>query len=757
MQERGDLVKDGPPGGNGAWVQGPALDWDGLPARVEAVIEQRIRRLDERLRDALSIASVEGETFTAQVVARVAEIGERQLLRALSQELEKRHRLVREGELIAVGRNRLSRYRFAHALYQAYLYHGLGGGERALLHQEVGDALEALYAGQEEEILPQLAHHYAEAGTAEKAIDYLIRAGDQARTAYAHAEAADHYRRALVFLKGNREYDRAARTLMKLGLTHHNAFQFSQARQAYDEGFDLWQRVGEAAPAAVTPPAPHALRLYLAATVLTLDPAIGMDTASLWVISHLFSALVEVTPERDVVPDLARTWEVHSGGQEYVFHLRQDACWTDGAAVTAGDFEYAWKRCLNPALDAPQASNLYGIKGARAYHQEGGRREDVGVRAWDAVTLVVELEAPNSRFLDDVAEFRPVPRHVLDRHGEHWTEPVNIVTSGPFRLQSWIRGEPLVLTRNPTYHGQFAGNLESVEYIIPHGFGADHFEKQLDSYEADLLDALGIGGTALHRIDRVRQRHVDEYITAPARSLDFVGFDLGRPPFDDSRVRQAFGMAVDRERLAGVVCQGYHDPATGGLVPPGGLGHSPGIGLPYDPARARQLLAQAGYPGGRGFPVVEVLLQSSWSLPYCDFLGAAWSENLEVETTWETVDFGIFVARMTGDPPPSPIFLASWFGGFDPSGYLVTLFEQRWASGWQDPAYTELLRRAELVSDQRERIELYRAADRILAQQVPVVPLTYGREHILLKPWVVKYPFTGKQFPHLKHVVIEPH
>jgi ABC-type oligopeptide transport system substrate-binding subunit len=154
---------------------------------------------------------------------------------------------------------------------------------------------------------------------------------------------------------------------------------------------------------------------------------------------------------------------------------------------------------------------------------------------------------------------------------------------------------------------------------------------------------------------------------------------------------------------------------------------------------------------------VEVLLQSSWSLPYCDFLGAAWSENLEVETTWETVDFGIFVARMTGDPPPSPIFLASWFGGFDPSGYLVTLFEQRWASGWQDPAYTELLRRAELVSDQRERIELYRAADRILAQQVPVVPLTYGREHILLKPWVVKYPFTGKQFPHLKHVVIEPH
>jgi ABC-type oligopeptide transport system substrate-binding subunit/DNA-binding SARP family transcriptional activator len=756
MQERGDLVKDGPTGGDGAWIQGPALDWDGLPARVEAVIEQRIRRLDDKLRDALSIASVEGETFTAQVVARVGEMGERQLLRALSQELEKRHRLVREGELSAVGANRLSRYRFAHALYQAYLYNGLGAGERALLHQEVGDALETLYAGCDEEILPQLAHHYAEAGTSEKAIDYLIRAGDQARLAYAHAEPADHYRRALGFLKERGEYHRAARTLMKLGLTHHNAFQFQRARQAYDEGFDLWQRVGEAAPAVAMPPAPHALRLSLG-TLHRLDPATAMDGGSTWVISHLFSALVELTPERDVVPDLARSWEVRRGGREYVFQLQQDARWSDGVPVTAGDFEYAWKRCLDPELDAPRASELYGITGARAYHQERGRREDVGVRASDTFTLVVELEAPNSLFLDDVAGFRAVPRHVLCQHGDHWTEPANIVTCGPFQLESWKPGQSLILARNPAYHGQFTGNVERVEYDLSRFGGPDRFEKALQIYELDGLDVIQVGGTTLHGLDRARQRHAGEYITVPAYGLQLAGFDLGRPPFDDARVRQAFTMAVDRERLAGVVCRGYHDPPTGGLVPPGVPAHSPGIGLPYDPARARQLLAQAGYPGGRGFPAVEVLVQSGWSLPFREFLGTAWRENLGVEINWEIVDFTDLVTRLTGHLPPPLLYLASWTGGLDPSGFVEGLFHQRWARSWQNPAYAELLRRVGLVRDQGERIELYRAADRILVQEAPAVPLVYEREHLLVKPWVVRYPLTSTKFPLLKHVVIGPH
>jgi tetratricopeptide (TPR) repeat protein len=167
---------------------------------VEAAIEARIGRLSDELREVLAVASVEGERFTAQVVARVQGISEREVLRALSQELEKRYRLVEEEQEVQVDGRFLSRYRFAHALFQQYLYGELSAGERRLLHGEIGDALEEIYQDQSHDIAVQLTHHYAEAGRREKTIEYSLHAGDQARLAYANEEAMDYYRRALALL-----------------------------------------------------------------------------------------------------------------------------------------------------------------------------------------------------------------------------------------------------------------------------------------------------------------------------------------------------------------------------------------------------------------------------------------------------------------------------------------------------------------------------------------------------------------------------
>jgi adenylate cyclase len=193
MQERGDLVQK-----EGHWVEGPALDWDVLPARVEAVIEERVGRLEEELRELLTVASVEGEEFTAQVLARVEDISERQLLRTLSRELEKHHRLVREDGELQVGRQRLSRYQFVHALFQSFLYHRLGAGERRLLHRQIAAVLEALYEGCPEElaaIAPQLARHYA--GDAERERHYARLAGERAAAHFANAEAVSYFSQAL--------------------------------------------------------------------------------------------------------------------------------------------------------------------------------------------------------------------------------------------------------------------------------------------------------------------------------------------------------------------------------------------------------------------------------------------------------------------------------------------------------------------------------------------------------------------------------
>jgi predicted ATPase len=193
MQERGDIVQDE----QGRWVEGPVLNWGTLPARVEGVIEERIGRLEHELRETLTVASVEGEDFTAEVVARVQATDARGLIRRLSGELEKQHRLVSARGIRRLDAQCLSLYRFRHNLFQKYLYSDLDEVERAYLHEDVGNVLEELYGDQVDEISVQLARHFVEAGVEEKALHYLHRAGEQAAERFANAEAVTYFSRAL--------------------------------------------------------------------------------------------------------------------------------------------------------------------------------------------------------------------------------------------------------------------------------------------------------------------------------------------------------------------------------------------------------------------------------------------------------------------------------------------------------------------------------------------------------------------------------
>jgi predicted ATPase len=197
LQSRGDLIQDD----QGFWVMGSRLDWETLPARVEGVIAERIGRLDEALREALAIASVEGEMFTAEVVARTQNVDVRGLVRRLSGELDRQHRLVLSQSTGRMGEHRLSTYRFRHILFQKYLYVRLSEGERAYLHEDIGTALELLAAGQTETIAAQLARHFEIAGCNAKAVTYLLQAGERARRLYANEEALVTLGRALTLLQ----------------------------------------------------------------------------------------------------------------------------------------------------------------------------------------------------------------------------------------------------------------------------------------------------------------------------------------------------------------------------------------------------------------------------------------------------------------------------------------------------------------------------------------------------------------------------
>ncbi|MGB3716592.1 MAG: ABC transporter substrate-binding protein, partial [Candidatus Promineifilaceae bacterium] len=440
LQDRGDLVQDE----NGRWVEGSSLSWDMLPDRVEGIIGERISRLEDELRDILTVAAVEGTDFTAQVVARVQQLQERRLLRRLTKELERQHRLVQERAPLQVGSTFISRFRFAHSLFQHYLYHDLSPGERLLLHGEIGAILEELYKGQIEVIAVQLAWHFTEAGEGDKAVDYLILAGDNARNLYAFQDATSHYEKALTILKQRGELEQASRILMKQGLTYHSAFDYERSQQAYEKGFSLRRQLSKTRPAAQLTPAPHALRLHTYKKGFTLDHVKTTEAPDFAVVRQLFSGLVALTTELDVMPDLAQRWEILDNGLTYLFFLRDDAFWSDGVPVTAEDFAFSWRRALDINPESNLSYMLQVIKEASAYTRggvsgHGGSPDvvDLGIYAVDDHTLRIELEQPCGYFLQLMAFAAfAVPKHAVETYGNSWTEPENIVTNGPFRIAS---------------------------------------------------------------------------------------------------------------------------------------------------------------------------------------------------------------------------------------------------------------------------------------------------------------------------------
>jgi len=712
-----------------------------IPSGVQGVIQARLQRLDELSRQVITAAAVMRSSFAAEVIQQVSGQSELEVLESLE-------RLLANGLMVEQAEERFD---FSHDKVREVAYAGLSQLRRRLLHRRVAESLERRYRGREEAVSERLAYHYERAGVPDKALDNYLQAGHMARLRYAHESAISHYQKALVYLRAQGDYGRAARTLMQLGLTYHTAFDFRRSRQAYQEGFALWQRVGETQSFVPRTAARHTLRIDWTDPP-NLDPTTAFDIQSRGVIDQLFSGLVALTPELDVVPDVARSWEVFEGGRKYVFHLRDDVRWSDGAPVTAWDFEYAWKRALDSVTGSIYATVLYGIKGARAFHQEQAESEDVGVRALNEVTLLVELEEPTGYFLQLLTLHRtyPVPRHVVQAHGEAWTEAGKIVTCGPFKLEVWNQGESMLLSRNPGYHGRFTGNIERVElFFRRRRTSAD--SEMLEMYEADGLDILDL---QLPGWDHARQRHVEEYITGPKLFTWFAGFNVSQPPFDDRRVRRAFALAIDKETLADVVLGGYEFPATGGYVPPGMPGHSAGIGLPYDPDRARQLLAEAGWPGGRGFPTVGTL-RSLNSETRCEYLQAQWEENLGIEVRYETVKSVTFRYRLNHEPPD--MYVWNWGADFpDPDNFLRANPFRR-STRWRNEAYERLLVQARRMMDQEERVNLYRQADRILVEEAPVIPLSYDRSHLLVKPWVSRYPTSGIRWWFWKDVVIEPH
>ena len=643
-------------------------------------------------------------------------------------------------------------YLFRHALVRDAAYDSLLLSERKRLHQIVGEALEELHPDQLDTVAPLLGQHYAQAGNTEKAVHYLLEAGDQARSQFAHNEAIIFYEQALGLLPETQDFERLARIWMKLGLTHHNAFDFQKARLAYEKGFALWQQASSTDLATASQSAPYTMRVSYPEPLM-LDPSLAHDLNSAIWVDQLFSGLVSINADMDIVPEIASSWQLFDNGYRYLFHLRDDAFWSDGEPVTAVDFEFAWKRLLT--LDMNQSAFLYKvIKGMYAYQQgEVPDLDQIGVQALDDTTLQIELEQPTSYFLQLLTHplTYPVPKKMVQQHGQEWAQPDNLVTNGPYQLASWTK-ELIALTRNPLYKGHRRGNVYQIEAAFHH----DDADK-LALYENDQLDIIDVWSFPVVLKNRVREKFAGELISWPTLVTSFLELDPTQPPFADVRVRQALAMTVDREGLAHIIGHGYETPATGGFVPPGIPGHSPEIGLPFDPEQAQMLLAKAGYENGRNFPTIKGLIPTTPRdyRPEAAFLQKVWHEHLGITIDWDALDFPSLLEQLYRQTPP--IFLFAWTADFPEVDNFLRTSSESPRHRWSNRRYDELIKTARKLMNQRQRLALYQQAEEILIEEAAIIPLSYMRWQTLIKPWVKRYPTSPLKWWYWKDVVIEPH
>lgn len=456
----------------------------------------------------------------------------------------------------------------------------------------------------------------------------------------------------------------------------------------------------------------------------TLDPAIITGQPEGRVVNALFEGLTTFNADGKAEPGVAESWTISEDKRTYTFTLRPNAKWSNGEPVTAQDFVNGWKRTLSPETASGYNYQLFYVKNAQAFAE--GKNPDfsaVGVKALDDRTLQVTLENPTPFFLDLCATppLYPAPLATIEKYGDDWVKPGKIVNNGAYLLQNWRINDRIELRKNPYYWNAPKVALASID-ILP--ISKDNVAFNFySSGVADLAMDKGLTPPALLNDLCVRP----DFHAAPFLGIYFLRFNCEKPPFNDPRVRQAFALSVDKKLITEKITRAGELPATS-FVPPGIAGYTSPEAPAADPERARQLLAEAGFPGGKGFPLVTYLysegglneaiaveLQNMWRRELGVNINPARQEWKVYLNSLSSLDYGIARSTWVGDYPDPNTFLDMFVTG---SGNNRT--------GWSDPAYDRLIAAAARETDEAKRFEILRQAEEMLVvKQAPICPLYF--------------------------------
>ena len=485
----------------------------------------------------------------------------------------------------------------------------------------------------------------------------------------------------------------------------------------------------------------------------TLDPHLTTDTTSSFVVVELYSGLVTLNTDLELVPDIAERWEISSDGLQYTFYLRPNAKFHDGRQVTAQDFKWSIERAAAPETASPVADTyLNDIVGALDYIK-GDATEISGIRVVDDTTLSITVDEPKAYFL---AKLTYPTAFVLDRAnveagGRSWTDDPN--GTGPFRLKEYKIGERIVLERNEHFYREPA----SVDTILLNLAGG----QSMAMYENDEIDITGVSLFDLERVLDPNEPLNSELIVAPPDfSISYIGFNTSMAPFDDPKFRQALNHAIDKELIASEVLSDLVVPAFG-ILPPGFPGYNDSlVGLRHDKDLAQQLLSESRYADPDTRPRIVITVPGTGGTIGLDLevVIEMWRQVLGVEVEIQQVEWATYLDDLNESKFQAYAGLG-WQADYpDPQDFLDILFHTDSAlnhGAYSNPDLDVVLERARTLRDPLERIEEYRKAEEMIVEDGAWVPLWFtGERHVLLKPHVEGYRVTPMIVPKLREIRI---
>ena len=473
-----------------------------------------------------------------------------------------------------------------------------------------------------------------------------------------------------------------------------------------------------------------------------LDPQLATGSPESNLLLSLSEGLVNRDPETlAIIPGVAESWEISDDRLTYTFNIRKNARWSNGETLTAHDFVWSWQRSLMSGLGSQWAYMKYYIKNAEAYfNDEIDDVTQLGIRAEDDHTLVVTLNAPTDFFLQLTYHnsYYPVHKDTVLKHGEidqpisRWPRPENWVGNGPFVLKEWEVNKLIAVTKNPEYWDADNVKLNGIVF-----YPMEDPQAEVRAYRSGQVHLTYTPDLAIEKVQQYRQNEPESLRVTSTYSSYYYAFNTTRDYFKDKRVRKALALAIDRKTLTERVTKAGESPSYS-LVPPDPNGYSPSPLFEYNLEKARALLAEAGYPGGEGFPTVELLYNTQEkhrlvALTVQQML----KENLGINIQPLNQEWKVYLN--TRKSLAHDIARAGWIADYlEPSNFFELMLSDSGNNhtGWKNEEYDDIIKKLKQTSDPEARYALFDRANEILSEEMPVIPLYLYSDVNLVSPVV---------------------